>query len=84
MKVKVNQRLKRLISGLVAAATATTMLPQMPAFAETGATTYSYDGYDVEYSVLNEWDNGQSVEVKVRSEERRVGKECRSRWSPYH
>lgn len=65
MKVKVNQRLKRLISGLVAAATATTMLPQMPAFAETGATTYSYDGYDVEYSVLNEWDNGQSVEVKV-------------------
>lgn len=65
MKVKVNQRLKRLISGLVAAATATTMLTQMPAFAETGATTYSYDGYDVEYSVLNEWDNGQSVEVKV-------------------
>ena len=46
MKVKVNQRLKRLISGLVAAATATTMLPQMPAFAETGATTYSYDGYE--------------------------------------
>ena len=22
--------------------------------------------------------------VKNRSEERRVGKECRSRWSPYH
>ena len=22
--------------------------------------------------------------VEVRSEERRVGKECRSRWSPYH
>ena len=22
--------------------------------------------------------------VDVRSEERRVGKECRSRWSPYH
>ena len=21
---------------------------------------------------------------KARSEERRVGKECRSRWSPYH
>ena len=21
---------------------------------------------------------------KTRSEERRVGKECRSRWSPYH
>ena len=23
-------------------------------------------------------------ECKGRSEERRVGKECRSRWSPYH
>ena len=26
----------------------------------------------------------QSMEEKFRSEERRVGKECRSRWSPYH
>ena len=25
-----------------------------------------------------------AVGAKVRSEERRVGKECRSRWSPYH
>ena len=23
-------------------------------------------------------------DMKARSEERRVGKECRSRWSPYH
>ena len=23
-------------------------------------------------------------QVSIRSEERRVGKECRSRWSPYH
>ena len=23
-------------------------------------------------------------DILVRSEERRVGKECRSRWSPYH
>src|SRR3712207_2637559 len=27
---------------------------------------------------------GVPVLVAVRSEERRVGKECRSRWSPYH
>ena len=26
----------------------------------------------------------QFSNVKDRSEERRVGKECRSRWSPYH
>ena len=23
-------------------------------------------------------------QINMRSEERRVGKECRSRWSPYH
>src|ERR1039457_6509945 len=27
---------------------------------------------------------GATVKKKGRSEERRVGKECRSRWSPYH
>src|SRR2546426_9959623 len=27
---------------------------------------------------------GAVVDGRVRSEERRVGKECRSRWSPYH
>ena len=26
----------------------------------------------------------QKASLKARSEERRVGKECRSRWSPYH
>src|SRR2546426_7735295 len=31
-------------------------------------------------------ENGKTVraDTTVRSEERRVGKECRSRWSPYH
>src|SRR3712207_6457313 len=27
---------------------------------------------------------GDRVTIYLRSEERRVGKECRSRWSPYH
>ena len=26
----------------------------------------------------------ETFRVQDRSEERRVGKECRSRWSPYH
>src|SRR2546428_8092599 len=37
------------------------------------------------------WRSGTNVElgrvaqaIQSRSEERRVGKECRSRWSPYH
>ena len=29
--------------------------------------------------LIHDWDYGHE-----RSEERRVGKECRSRWSPYH
>src|SRR2546430_15689691 len=33
------------------------------------------DGREVRYPVA--W-------INIRSEERRVGKECRSRWSPYH
>src|SRR3712207_7161946 len=28
--------------------------------------------------------NSPSCKILYRSEERRVGKECRSRWSPYH
>ena len=32
---------------------------------------------------LDEW-IGKRLQIEVRSEERRVGKECRSRWSPYH
>src|SRR3989441_12937676 len=31
---------------------------------------------------IQPWD--KSLLKAVRSEERRVGKECRSRWSPYH
>ena len=45
--------------------------------------------------LLFEWEKGKPVQgntrpdvalnnLAIRSEERRVGKECRSRWSPYH
>ena len=37
--------------------------------------------YKREYPFLKEVD---SLALANRSEERRVGKECRSRWSPYH
>ena len=35
-------------------------------------------------SVLELNDLVKACEEEFRSEERRVGKECRSRWSPYH
>ena len=40
-----------------------------------------------EDSLRDLWDNIKHNNIHiigVRSEERRVGKECRSRWSPYH
>ena len=51
-----------------------------------------YDGLDIldiegiKYPRADAMDLPIEDEVydEVRSEERRVGKECRSRWSPYH
>src|SRR5256885_16548221 len=40
---------------------------------------------DVEaFEVRKDAQLAREVEFALRSEERRVGKECRSRWSPYH
>ena len=36
------------------------------------------------YHVLRYSNLHKSIAITKRSEERRVGKECRSRWSPYH
>src|SRR3712207_2096927 len=60
-------------------------------FALTGNSlgrVYKYDIGDANWtSVWNTYARyaTNSVEMhRLRSEERRVGKECRSRWSPYH
>ena len=44
---------------------------------------YLFHGLSDDYTI---WHRRTSIEryVEGRSEERRVGKECRSRWSPYH
>lgn len=57
--------LKRIVSCFVSAAIAMTSLPITPIFAETGTNSYSFDGYNVEYSVKNEWSDGQAIEVKI-------------------
>ena len=43
---------------------------------------YGIHNYEIREVTVNE-QNPQAVGF-YRSEERRVGKECRSRWSPYH
>ena len=42
---------------------------------------YNYGGLNVVDYQIPELEYGS---FSTRSEERRVGKECRSRWSPYH
>ena len=39
---------------------------------------------EVIYKLYSKGIKKDTLEDYVRSEERRVGKECRSRWSPYH
>src|SRR2546428_13382939 len=56
----------------------------MPRGALLGALSVSATVTVQERGLLAGVEAGQSSVVEVRSEERRVGKERRSRWSPYH
>ena len=40
--------------------------------------------FEKELNLLNVLIGKENIQTELRSEERRVGKECRSRWSPYH
>ena len=53
------------------------------AFAQTPTVSIK-DLTGIGSTVANELKNGARYVMVDRSEERRVGKECRSRWSPYH
>ena len=50
-----------------------------------GLVSFSEYPAEVPLSVINEVKEQEKIfSMNLRSEERRVGKECRSRWSPYH
>ena len=74
---------------LAAPLAAQTQVAQGPPPTRTGTAVDTLHGYiipdpyrwleDQEAPETREW-----IDAQNRSEERRVGKECRSRWSPYH
>ena len=45
---------------------------------------FTFAWFTWESSRINISGNTACFNINYRSEERRVGKECRSRWSPYH
>ena len=61
---------------------------KMPALAKLMERSFSNNGYtDMRFGLVGFGGAGVHMPNHVhtmRSEERRVGKECRSRWSPYH
>src|SRR2546430_9659027 len=60
--------------------------PRMPSLAGARRRGYTPEGFGLfaERIGVAKADSWIELGVLERSEERRVGKECRSRWSPYH
>ena len=51
---------------------------------ECGHSACAITDHGVMYGAVAFYNACKKEGIKPRSEERRVGKECRSRWSPYH
>ena len=67
----------------------TTMIAKAEETVDTKVKNFVVNEWtDIKEYQKNQWQAGKEQTVnnlnRIRSEERRVGKECRSRWSPYH
>ena len=61
------------------------MFQELKLIFQANARIERYEVSNKFYSCKMEENSSVSEHIlKMRSEERRVGKECRSRWSPYH
>ena len=84
--------MKKKALGIAAVAVAMTLSTGITAFAAGWVTENTPYGDKLKYVYDNgdypsgKWftDPETNLTYFLRSEERRVGKECRSRWSPYH
>ena len=80
--------MKRFIAALLAGLTLFTLVGCSGGSKADSSTPKDYSQiiHDARSDEDNEYDMifTKGEDGKFRSEERRVGKECRSRWSPYH
>ena len=51
---------------------------------EISASVTSFENKRIILGIFRDITERKKADEEIRSEERRVGKECRSRWSPYH
>src|SRR5688572_8538944 len=73
------------LSALARAGTARPLATVTPAVTCTVQATFMTGALPRQHGIVaNGWLFRDLMEVWLRSEERRVGKECRSRWAPYH
>src|SRR3712207_2754909 len=81
----VRTKLKRTTDGAVIDKTFRAGEKFRPVRTETRKLQYLYaDGSEAHFMDTENYEQFGIPQTQVRSEERRVGKECRSRWSPYH
>ena len=78
------QILPLIVIALVAALVSVVAMWSLDRSGQGGDLTKTVSGADtfIEWKLVTTWPKG--LPGLGRSEERRVGKECRSRWSPYH
>ena len=78
------KKVEKLVKLQIPAGKATPAPPVGPALGQAGINIM---GFTKEFNARTADQAGMIIPVVIsaeRSEERRVGKECRSRWSPYH
>ena len=73
-----NKNRRNFLKSLTAGAAGLTVFPFFGSTLETPLEEINHSFIDASN------DTSEAFWEGVRSEERRVGKECRSRWSPYH
>ena len=62
----------------------TALIAKLDQISKAGDKWTSCEWYEVKLMIIFSYHSWSMTDDRKRSEERRVGKECRSRWSPYH